>query len=264
MYNDKIHATLQIDPDWPHPDRSVNAINDEHRDYFTRHIRRELANRPDLVAKVLPDYPPFGKRILMDSGWFKTLTRGNVNLVTDGLSRIRESWIETDRGDKCEVDVIIFATGFHSRRLLWPMELRGRGGIDIREAWGEDDARAYLGITVPDFPNLFMLYGPNTNLGHGGSIVFHTECQVRYIMGLLHLMRDEHIASVECKVEVHDEYNSRLDAAHERMIWTHPGMQTWYRNAHGRVVTNSPWRLVDYWRMTRTPSLDDYIVVKGR
>jgi 4-hydroxyacetophenone monooxygenase len=73
-------------------------------------------------------------------------------------------------------------------------------------------------------------------------------------------MRDEDIASVECKVDVHDKYNARLDAAHEKMIWTHPGTNTWYRNAKGRVVTNSPWRLVDYWRMTRAPALADYTV----
>lgn len=105
-----------------------------------------------------------------------------------------------------------------------------------------------------------MLYGPNTNLGHGGSIIFHAECQVRLIMQALRELLESGRRSIECRQEAHDAYNAAVDAAHERMVWTHPGMNTWYRNSKGRVITNSPWRLLDYWAMTRELKLEDYLV----
>jgi 4-hydroxyacetophenone monooxygenase len=159
------------------------------------------------------------------------------------------------------MDVIAWATGFNAHRLLFPMQIVGRNGTDLRSVWGDDDPRAYLGLTVPDMPNFFCLFGPNTALGHGGSIVFHTELQVRYVMGALRKMADRGIKSLEVKREVHDEYNRRVEDEHTRMIWTHGGMTTWYRNARGRVVSLSPWRLVDYWRMTREPDLNDFHIV---
>jgi len=136
--------------------------------------------------------------------------------------------------------------------------LTGRSGRTLAEAWADENPTAYLGISVPGFPNLFCMYGPNTNLGHGGSLVFHAECQARYITSCLVQMIEAGIAAVDCKPAVHDAWVRRVDAAHERMIWTHPGMSTWYRNRHGRVVSTSPFRLVDYWAMTHEADLADY------
>jgi 4-hydroxyacetophenone monooxygenase len=260
MFNDKLYPSLQIDPNWPHLDRSVNATNDKHRVFFTEHIRESLADRMDLWDKVLPTYPPYGKRILMDNGWYDAITRDDVELITDKVVGATTNAIITSDGKRHEADVIVLATGFQSKRMLWPMDIHGIDGQSIRELWGDDDARAYLGMTVPGFPNLFITYGPNTNLGHGGSVIFHAECQVNYISRLLVEMVERGIRSVECRKDVFDEYNARVDAAHNRMIWSHRGMDTWYRNARGRVVTNTPWRLLDYWRMTRRPSLDDFEV----
>jgi 4-hydroxyacetophenone monooxygenase len=260
MFNDKLYPSLQIDPNWPHLDRSVNATNDKHRVFFTEHIRESLADRMDLWDKVLPTYPPYGKRILMDNGWYDAITRDDVELITEKVVGVTTDAIITSDGKRHEADVIVLATGFQSKRMLWPMDIHGIDGQSIRELWGDDDARAYLGMTVPGFPNLFITYGPNTNLGHGGSVIFHAECQVNYISRLLVEMVERGIRSVECRKDVFDEYNARVDAAHNRMIWSHRGMDTWYRNARGRVVTNTPWRLLDYWRMTRRPSLDDFEV----
>ena len=261
IYQDKLHPTLQIDPSWEHPERSVNAVNDKHRKFLTEHLLREIAgHEDDLLPKVLPDYPPYGKRILIDNGWYAALRRDDVDLVTDGVERVDEDGIVLADGTRRDVDVIVFATGFQSRRMLHPMDIRGRSGRSLRELWGDDDAHAYLGMTVPDFPNLFILYGPNTNLGHGGSLIFHTECQVGYVMRMLTAMIERDIATVEVRPEVCAAYNRRLDEAHSKMIWTHQGMSTWYRNAAGRVVTNTPWRLIDYWAMTREPDLDDFSV----
>ncbi|MCG3753950.1 NAD(P)/FAD-dependent oxidoreductase [Amycolatopsis sp. Poz14] len=258
MFNDKLHASLRKDPDWPHPERSVNAANDKHREFFTRYLREQLSGRDDLVDQTLPNYPPYGKRILMDNGWFSALKRDDVRLVTSAVDRIEGSDVVTADGEHHPLDVLVYATGFQSKRMLYPMDIRGRGGQSLRELWGDDDAHAYLGMTVPGFPNFFVLYGPNTNLGHGGSVMFHTECQVNYVTRLLVEMIERDIDTVECRADVHDDYNSRVDTAHEAMIWTHRGMNTWYRNKRGRVVTNTPWRLRDYWAMTHDPDLADF------
>ena len=257
LWNDHIHPTLQIDPDWPHPERSINAANEAHRVFLTRYITELVGHRPELLAKCLPTYPPYGKRMLMDNGWFTTVCRDDVELVTSPVESIRPGGVVTADGTEHSADVLVYATGFDAHRMLWPMRITGRDS-DLHEVWGEDDARAYLGMAVPGFPNFFTLYGPNTNLGHGGSVVYHTELQFRYVMGMLRAMLDRDLAAVEVRRDVHDDYNRRVDEAHARMIWSHRGMDTWYRNRAGRVVNNSPWRLADYWRMTRSPDLRDY------
>jgi 4-hydroxyacetophenone monooxygenase len=211
-----------------------------------------------LVEKTLPNYPPFGKRMLLDNGWFTALRRDDVELVTEQVASLDETGVATSSGAHHEADVVVLATGFEAQRLLAPMGIRGRGGVSVRDVWGEDNPSAYLGMTTPGFPNLFIMYGPNANLGHGGSYMFMAECQARYISKLLWAMESKELATVEVRREVHEAYNARVDRAHERMIWTHGGMDTWYRNGNGRVVTNSPWRIVDYWRMTHDPDLDDF------
>jgi 4-hydroxyacetophenone monooxygenase len=249
-FADGLFQALRIDPEWQGPPGTISALNENLRARMLRYIRRELDGRDDLFAKVVPDYPPFGKRVLADAGWFAMLRRENVSLETSSIASIEPGGIRLDDGRFIGVDTIVLATGFQAGRVLWPMDIRGRGGLSIREAWGDDDPRAYLGITVPDFPNLFVLYGPNTNLGHGGSAMFLAECQVRYILSCLRTMIGDGLAELECRRDVHDAYNQRIDAEFETLVWTHPSVKSWYKNAQGRITTNQPWRLVDYWRMT--------------
>jgi 4-hydroxyacetophenone monooxygenase len=155
--------------------------------------------------------------------------------------------------------VLVLATGFDVVRFLAPMNLIGRSGRPIRDTWQEDDAKAYLGTVVPDLPNFYCMYGPNLQPGHGGSLLMTLEVQARYIRQTLQEMFRRGIGSVECKQDVCTAYNDRVDAAHENMVWTHPGMSTYYRNSRGRVVVNSPWRNVDFWRLAREPNLDDFV-----
>lgn len=257
-FNDRVHPTLQIDPEWEHPERSVNAANDGHRRVFTRYIESELQGRPDLIAKALPDYPPFGKRMLLDNGWYRALRRDHVDLITEGVTEITPDGLRGSDGTEIDVDIIVLATGFHTHRFLWPIDVRGRSGASLAETWGPENAHAYLGITVPGFPNLFMTCGPGTALGHGGSFITIAECQVRYIVDLVTAMAEEGLRAVEVRPEVEAAFTRDHDKAHSRMLWTHPGMTNWYRNAAGRVVSTMPWRIVDYWRMTRHADLDDY------
>lgn len=260
LTNDRLYPSLQIDPEWPHLDRSINVINEAHRKFFTDYLLEQLDGRLDLVEKSLPTYPPFGKRMLIDNGWFAALRKPNVDLVVDGVAALDEAGLVTATGQHIDADVVVLATGFEAKKQLWPMDIRGRGGRGIRDLWGDDDARAYLGIAVPEFPNLFVMYGPNTNLGHGGSYMYFAERQSRFIVAVLAEMLSRGLGSVEVRRDVHDEYNRRVDEAHSRMIWSHPGMDTWYRNDRGRVVTNSPWRVVDYWAMTKQVDLDDWVL----
>ena len=258
-FGDGLLKTLRRDPAWPHPERSMNRHNDRHREQLTEYLRTELAGREDLVAKTLPDYPPYGKRMLVDNDWYRTLKRDNVELVTAGAARIEGNQLIDSEGRAHVADVIIFATGFEAGKFLAPMDIHGRSGKPLREVWGEDDARAYLGITVSDYPNLFCLYGPNTNLAHGGSVIFQVECQVRYVTACLVAMMERGVAAVEVRREVHDDYNTRVDAEHEQLVWTHPGMNSWFRNARGRVFSPMPWAMVDYWAMTHDPDLSQYV-----
>ena len=259
MTNDRLYPALLVDAEWPQPDLSINAMNDAHRRFFTRYIKEQLAGRDDLLAKSLPTYPPYGKRMLLDNGWYAALRRENVDLVTDGVAAIDQSGILTSTGDHIDVDVIVYATGFDAQKMIHPLRITGRGGVTLREVWGDDDAKAYLGMTVPGFPNLFVMYGPNVNLGHGGSYMYFGELQARYITDLLAATAARGAHTVEVRPEVHAAYNQKVDDAHARMIWSHRGMDTWYRNARGRVVTNSPWRVVDFWWMTREIDAADYV-----
>lgn len=263
VFNDRVHASLRIDPDWEFPDRSLNVVNDGHRRHFTRYITDQLEGRPDLLEKCLPDYPPFGKRMLLDNGWYAALRKPGVELVTSGVARMTETGVVTAEGEEFAADVVVFSTGFQTHRYVQPLEVVGRGGRTLREHWGDDDATAYLGITTPGFPNLFFMFGPNTSSGAGGSFIFIGESQGRYIVDLLARMVRDGIGAVECRPEPYGRWVAEVDAAHAGMVWSHPGMSTYYRNSQGRVVTNSPYRIVDYWLMTHEADLADFVVERA-
>lgn len=258
IMNDKIHASLQVDPTWDDEGRSINKINAGHRRFFTRYIENELGGDPELLEKALPPYPPFGKRMLLDNGWFRTLTRDDVRLVDDSIERVVPDGIVTAEGEHIEFDVLVLATGFDVVHYLSSVDVRGAAGAVLKEVWNGDDTRAYLGLTVPGFPNLFCLYGPNAAPGHGGSYISTVECQLDYIVDLLEKTRAAGGAAVDVRPEVYTDYTQRVDDAHAEMVWSQPGVTTYYRNSRGRVVYANPWRIVDYWHMTRSAELGDY------
>jgi 4-hydroxyacetophenone monooxygenase len=261
-FSDRLHSSLQIDPSWPHPERAVNETNDRHRVFLTNYIKEQLGDRTDLVEACLPDYPPYGKRPLLDNRWFQTMRRDDVTLITEAVDHVDDDKVVTSSGAGVRADVIALATGFKVLQFLWPMDIVGRSGKTLREQWGVDDARAYLGVTVPDFPNFFIVNGPNTNAGHGGSAIHATEFQVRYIMqAIRHLLVTE-TAAIDTDREAFLQYNAELDEALSRCIWSHKGMTTYYRNDAGRIVVSSPWKYVDYWARLREFPVDDYQAVE--
>lgn len=254
---------FQRTPHWmvPHPDRSINALNDVVRavltDFIKAEIKAELGNRQDSLPQVAPDFPVWGKRLQIYNDWYKQLTRPNVELVCGGIRVINEKGLVTDSGREIELDALIYATGFHTNLFLYSMIIKGRHGRTLSEVWG-DDPRAYKGVSVPDFPNLFCLYGPNTNTVHGGSIIFQIEAQVRYIMSCLTQMLDRDISVLDCKAEVNEIYNEKVQHISERLAWGHPNVSSWYKNSKGRVVNNSPFSLQDYWATTHDLDLNGY------
>ncbi|WP_419945793.1 hypothetical protein [Candidatus Poriferisodalis sp.] len=203
--------------------------------------------------------PPAGPTWMMDKGWYRMQRNPEVELVDNPIAEISGQTVRTASGTEREADVLVLATGFDMLRFITTYEATGRSGRSLRESWGDDDASAYLGTVTPDFPNFFTLYGPNLQPGHGGSLIFVVEMQVRYVMDMIAKMCAEGLGSVEVRRDVHGAYRGRVDEAHEHMVWTHPGMTSYYRNEAGRIVVNSPWRNADYFDMTKEADLDDYV-----
>jgi 4-hydroxyacetophenone monooxygenase len=248
----------RLDPEWPQDNGSISRENDDLRALLTMYLEAQFAAAPALVEHVVPRYPPLAKRMLLDNGiWARTLQRDDVHLVTDPIERIEADAVVTTDGRRHPVDVIVYATGFEASRFLVPMQVTGRGGADLHESW-DGDARAYLGITVPGFPNLFCLYGPNTNLVANGSIIFFSECEVRYVLECLRELLVRRARALDCTPEAFVAYNRRIDEGNQRMAWGVSGVNSWYKNADGRVTQNWPFSLLEFWQQTRHPDLDDF------
>jgi 4-hydroxyacetophenone monooxygenase len=259
QFGDNVIAALKKDPEWAHPERSMNRWNDGHREFFLKYIEDQLGDRTDLLAKTIPDYPPFGKRILLDNGWFQALRRNNVTLVSDGVREVDATGLTTATGEHHDFDVIVWASGFDTTTFLSSLDVRGRNGLRLTDAWEKDDPRAYLGMVTPGFPNLFMIGGPQTLPG-SGSYMFCVELQIRYLAQVFRWMFAHHAASVDIRPEVNDAYNTKLDVGHANLVWTHPGFTTYYRNSKGRVVFISPFRNVEFWHLTKTANMAEYEV----
>lgn len=256
-FADRSWPAVNADPSWPHLDRSMNEMSDGMREALTGYIKEELGTKAHLAPKCTPDFPVWGKRLIVDNNWYQNLARDNVDLITEGINKVTATGLETADGQHHEADVLIVATGFRSNLFLWPMDVRGKSGKSLAETWG-DYPRAYQGITVPDFPNLFCLYGPNTNIVHGGSIIYQVECQIHYVMQCINAMFTQGIEALEVREEVNDEYNEEVQNISAQLAWGHEGVQSWYKNSQGHVVNNSPFSLHRYWEVTHALDLEDY------
>ena len=249
----------EVDPDWDEGELSVSLPNDLIRQLLTGYLQLEFPD-PDLLAKVLPDYPPLAKRFVRDNGiWARTFTRDDVDLITTGIAEITETGVRTTDGVEHPADVIIYGTGFEASKFLTPMQLTGVGGVDLHEQW-RGDARAYLGLTVPHFPNLFLMYGPNTNIVVNGSIIYFSECEAHYIAESVRLLLASGHRSMDVRPEVHDAFNVAVDEANSRRAWGASKVSSWYKSASGRVAQNWPFPLLEYWTRTREPDPDEYVL----
>jgi len=222
--------------------------------FARKHIARSIAD-PALREKVTPDYLIGCKRILISNDYYPALGRANVELVTEGIAEVREHSIVTADGKERAVDALIYGTGFRATDLLTPVRILGRDGIDLNDAW-RDGFEAYFGITISGYPNLFMLVGPNTGLGHN-SIVFMIEAQVNYVMQCLKLLREKGAAAMDLRPEVQAEFNRDLQERMKRTVWA-SGCKSWYLDARGKNTTLWPGFSFKYWMETRKVAAGDY------
>lgn len=205
---------------------------------------------PALRAALTPDYPVGCKRLLISDDYFQALVRPHVELVTDPIERIEPRGVVTRDGARREVDAIVFATGFDTTSFLAPLEIEGRGGAKLREAW-KDGAEAYLGVAVAGFPNLFLLYGPNTNLGHN-SILFMIECQVRYAIRCIEELGRRGLAWLDVRRDAMDRYNAEVQEALRATAWN-ASCGSWYKTESGKITNNWKGFTTEYWWRTRRP-----------
>ena len=253
-----------VDDGWEDRSLATGERNAELRALLEQWLRLCYADRPDLLDKVLPSYPPASKRIVLDNGsWSNTLKRPDVTLDIGAIDRIESNAVVTLDADGNETrhaaDVIVYATGFQASRFLTPMTVTGTGGRELHDVW-DGDARAYLGIVHPGFPNFFLCYGPNTNIVVNGSIIYFSECEVHYTLGVIEMLLRNGWSSADCRQDVHDEYNRRVDAGNLRMAWGVSTVNSWYKAESGRVAQNWPFSLLEYWQQTRVPDADDFVV----
>jgi len=247
-----------VDPAWDGQGESVSELNDFVRLVLADYLRTSLDGDDELYERILPHYPPISKRVIRDNGiWGRTLQRDDVELLTVGIDRIVPEGVVTTDGVLHEADVLVYGTGFQASKFLVPMEVVGRDGCNLHETW-DGEARAYLGMTVPGFPNLFLLYGPNTNIVINGSIIYFSELEVRYIVEALGLLVAGGHRAMDVRPEVHDAFNVAVDEANRGMAWGASSVNSWYKNASGRVTQNWPFSLLEYWQRTRHPDLTDY------
>ncbi len=251
-----------MDPEWVAPgDNSISSDNHELGVLLRLYLQSEFSDHPELLEKVTPKYTMGAKRFVIDDGlWAKTLRRDDVVLCTEEITSITEKGIETNGNEIHNFDVIIYGTGFKASEFLTPMEIVGRSGVDLHDQWN-GDARAYLGIVAPNFPNFFFLYGPNTNIVINGSIIYFSECEVHYVTRYIKHLLENNVDALDVKQEVHDTYNDRIDEGNRRMAWGLSDVSSWYKNASGRTAQNWPFSLLEYWEQTREIDASDYEVL---
>lgn len=240
-----------------HP-RTVGRLGQARSALF---MRWQLRDR-EVRRKVWPDYTFGCKRVLFSSYFLRALQRPNVELVTDAITRLKPHSIVTAEGAEHEVDCVIYGTGFRTNDFMFPMEITGAEGRTLREAWS-DGARAYLGISIPGFPSLFLMYGPNTNTS-GGSLIVYEEAQAAYIRQALEHVRDRAAAAIDVRPEVEETTDRQVQARFAGTAWT--GCDSWYRTETGRIVANWPGYMREYEKRLRVldPSDFDFVQLPDR
>lgn len=210
---------------------------------------------PALRRTLTPDYPIGCKRVLISNDYYPALARDNVQVVDTRIDNITPTGVRTRDGVEHPADVLIYGTGFQATEFLSPMQITGRNGLSLNQAW-RDGAEAYLGITVHGFPNLFMLYGPNTNLGHS-SIVYMLESQIHYVMDSLKTMDERNARSLEVHEISQDVFNLALQEQIRSTVWD-KGCTSWYKTDSGKNTNNWPGFTFRYRQLTRRINPDDY------
>jgi 4-hydroxyacetophenone monooxygenase len=245
-----------IDPDFEDP-HAVSAFNKQMRDSSIAFLERKIDD-PELLAKMTPAHPVWSARpVMVDPEYsiIDAVQRGNVTLVTDGIRRITETGIEATDGTVYEVDIIVYATGFHATNYLFPMRITGRNGKSLEEFWEKGGPRAYRFCMIPGFPNLWSLYGPNSNGGLGPSS-YH-ELVTAYALQCLERLILDGNTFIDVKDDAYWRYNEIVDDRNSRKVWSDPRARNYYWTEHGRSAVQSPFNFDEIWGMLRRPDFGD-------
>jgi 4-hydroxyacetophenone monooxygenase len=249
-----------VDPDYPPTERAVSAASDALRETLTASLLAQIGDAPWLEDVVVPRYPPAAKRVIRDDGtWIRTLKRDNVSVVTEAIAEITEDGVRTADGDLVEADVILWGTGFTASEFLMPMRVRGEGGRDLHETW-DGDAAAYMGVTVPGFPNMFMVYGPNTNVIVHANLVYFLERQVGYLMKALRLQASGQYRAMSLRTDVFAEHQRVLVEANALRAWSWSHVNSWYKTANGRSPIMWPLSTAEFWAGTEAARPEHYVL----
>ncbi|OBK33040.1 cyclohexanone monooxygenase [Mycobacterium sp. 1245111.1] len=255
---DNNYPVILQDPEWAKDHLSISAANDVLLQMCLEYIEQTFGNDTELAKKVTPDFAPYGKRIIRDpGGYYAALTRDHVDVEASEPAEINAKGIVTQDGRQIDLDVIIYATGYHLD-FLSTIDIRGRDGMKLTDEWG-DSPRAYRGGTVPGFPNLFTMSAPNYSPGHGAGANFSMEVLAHYIIECLQLMALRGASTMEVTQRAYEDYVEAIDETMSGTVWCHtPNAHTYYRSGSGRVVVANPYRLVDIWHQHRAPIEEDF------
>lgn len=255
-------APLQVDdPGWRAKGGLVNARNDKLREDLTKYIKAKVGENSPLVPHLVPKYAPLVRRLVVDNGFYDALNRDNVELITSPIDRMVADGIRTMDGKERQFDTIVLACGFQPTNYLHPVTYTGRNGVTLDQTWAKDGARSYLGLTIPGYPNLFTMYGPNHQPRGGPSIHSWAEIWARYAATAIVHMIENNIRSMEVKQSVYEEYNDALDAETKKLIWEAEG-RGYFVNRHGRQAVNLPWTTDYYHSRILKPDIEDFNVSK--
>lgn len=253
----KLQGIMVYDQQWRSKGGKINERNDTLRDGLLRYIKDKIGDLPALYDKAIPKFAPFGRRSVIDSGWYDALRRDNVKLETTPIKTFTKDGITTTDGKEYKLDLVVLAAGFHASKFLSPVDYIGRNGLTLNALWNKDGARAYLGITLPGYPNFFMMWGPN-GLARNGGYYSWAEMWTRYILqGIIGVIESSK-QSIEVKRQAFEQYNASLDEEMKNLLWGEEAKGSYYQNEFGRMDLGAPWVVEDFHAMLVKPNLNDF------
>lgn len=257
--NAQLEGLQVLDEGWHARSGGINQRNDELRNAAESYVHEKFASRPDLIEKMLPNYPPMARRPTIDNNWYDTVLRDNVTVVTSGIREITQNAVIANDGTAYECDTLVSAAGFATTDYFMPLQFVGRDGLTPEQLWSKDGPRAYLGLTLPGFPNLFTPFGPNSQ-GRSGSFYSVAEMWARYSLKAIVHVIESGKTSIECRESAYVRYNEALAQESKKLLWERYGKGFYYLTKEGRSVVNSPWSGPEYHDLLLHPKFEDFLV----
>lgn len=246
-----------FDPQWQANGGQISKRNDALRESLTDYIRTKVGHDEFLFENSVPTYAPLARRLVVDNGWYDSLNRDNVDLNVDGIKEFVEDGVITAAGEHIPLDLMVIAAGFDVSKYFYPTEYKGRDGVTFADLWAKDGARAHLGMTIPRFPNFYVIYGPNAQ-GRAGGFLQWLDVWTEYITALLVEQVEGGYNSLEVRHDVFDDYNERMDARTAGLIYEAEGGSGYFVNEHGRSGVQMPWDAHEYHAQVYPHRLSDY------